>query len=745
MIEKIEKIVSCDAFKEFNWSSDTDSFKKFNLIYGWNGSGKTSLSRVFRMIEKKINPDGSVIKIKVDGNTSLLQDMIAANQVPNVKVFNKDYVDDTIFRDLSNVNPIFYISKENKDKAQELRKKQIECDKLSVDLQNYQNDLKKAIKAFDDHCVNIARIVKESLRSAGSANAYNNFNRKNYEDKVSLILKATNYENYILKGNDLDTVKLQTQATLKPELTRVSEYVFNYKSFESEVKRVLMKDVKLELLQRLVDNPTLGKWVKEGFTSYLGADNKCPFCSQTITDDLLESLKSHFNEEYNTLSKEIDELTERISVAELKLKNYKLPNKVELYATLTDDFESSKNAMEDYVENIIRYLHDVKLSLATKMENPIIEISSATCKYQELVSKIKSINDIIDKHNELSRNLQQSIDNARDKVALHYIVESMPGYEGRSKKIRDTESIITKYSNDLRDISDEISDLEAQLKNHRPAVNELNNEIEVFFSRGDIKFELEGNGYKITRNGEVVTNLSDGERSAIAILYFLKSLNISKTECQKCTAVIDDPVSSQDLNNLYSTFVYIMKKAERVDQFILLTHNFSMFKYARNWAGKNFKKHLRCFHQISCDTKVIEGVYIKKIEINNLPSQLCDYDSEYHYLFSLIYKYAQDSSDGTVEQQLFYGNIARKVIETFLDFKYPQCKELQKKYRKLNGFNEKRQMRIFRYINNLSHRACLEDYDPALLSITKQVMIDVLSLIEFYDKVHYDSFVEISG
>ncbi len=42
MITKINKIKDFGVFKSFNGSTLTE-FKTFNLIYGWNYSGKTKL------------------------------------------------------------------------------------------------------------------------------------------------------------------------------------------------------------------------------------------------------------------------------------------------------------------------------------------------------------------------------------------------------------------------------------------------------------------------------------------------------------------------------------------------------------------------------------------------------------------------------------------------------------------------------------------------------------------------------
>ncbi len=51
MITKINKIKGFGIFKNFNGGT-LPEFKTFNLIYGWNYSGKMTLSRVFRYLGK---------------------------------------------------------------------------------------------------------------------------------------------------------------------------------------------------------------------------------------------------------------------------------------------------------------------------------------------------------------------------------------------------------------------------------------------------------------------------------------------------------------------------------------------------------------------------------------------------------------------------------------------------------------------------------------------------------------------
>lgn len=55
MITKIESIRNFGIYKNFTWSESPNirDFNYKNLFYGWNYSGKTTLSRIFSSLRDK--------------------------------------------------------------------------------------------------------------------------------------------------------------------------------------------------------------------------------------------------------------------------------------------------------------------------------------------------------------------------------------------------------------------------------------------------------------------------------------------------------------------------------------------------------------------------------------------------------------------------------------------------------------------------------------------------------------------
>lgn len=57
-------------FRDFSWNDEElEDFSNINLIYGWNGTGKTTLSRLMHKLGSPTNENNidANIKIRIDG------------------------------------------------------------------------------------------------------------------------------------------------------------------------------------------------------------------------------------------------------------------------------------------------------------------------------------------------------------------------------------------------------------------------------------------------------------------------------------------------------------------------------------------------------------------------------------------------------------------------------------------------------------------------------------------------------
>ena len=147
MISKINKIKNFGVFKNFNGSVSPE-FKTFNLIYGWNYSGKTTFSRVFRCFEKsKLHDDYTKATFELESNGVKYDQAFALK--PNIRVFNSDFIKENLKWDADSIEPIFLLGaenielqkelKENEDKLHTAEEELAEAKRLRLDKQNKLN------------------------------------------------------------------------------------------------------------------------------------------------------------------------------------------------------------------------------------------------------------------------------------------------------------------------------------------------------------------------------------------------------------------------------------------------------------------------------------------------------------------------------------------------------------------------------------------------------------------------------
>lgn len=80
------------VFRDFAWPNDLHAFGQFNLIYGWNGCGKTTLSSLLSLVEKRTALSEGEVELEFDGTTKITGSAFTSAQLPQVGVLNRDFI-----------------------------------------------------------------------------------------------------------------------------------------------------------------------------------------------------------------------------------------------------------------------------------------------------------------------------------------------------------------------------------------------------------------------------------------------------------------------------------------------------------------------------------------------------------------------------------------------------------------------------------------------------------------------------
>ena len=134
-INKISKIKFLGLYKNFGWDTQCSEFNKYNFFYGWNYSGKTTLSCLFKCLEdKKRHPDYQQIEFSITTDNGNLTQKDIGNDY-SIRVFNEDFIEENFEwkNDNKEIEPILILGKESKEFEYKLKdietKRKIQAEK----------------------------------------------------------------------------------------------------------------------------------------------------------------------------------------------------------------------------------------------------------------------------------------------------------------------------------------------------------------------------------------------------------------------------------------------------------------------------------------------------------------------------------------------------------------------------------------------------------------------------------------
>ena len=110
-----------------------------------------------------------------------------------------------------------------------------------------------------------------------------------------------------------------------------------------------------------------------------------------------------------------------------------------------------------------------------------------------------------------------------------------------------------------------------------------------------------------------------------------------------------------------------------------------------------------------------------------------------------VYDEAHRSDVDSLEHHYGLPNVARRLIEAFLAFRFPEMSgDLAPRLDRVSIDGAKK-TRILRLLNTYSHAGAITDpeHDLSLLAETQPVLLDVLEMMKAVDKDHYDGLEKL--
>lgn len=759
MIKKINKIKEFGIYYDYRFSREnTPEFKKFNLIYGWNYSGKTTLSRMFRSFELKDIPSGfesSQFEIEnIEGVKFPHSDL--ENNPLEIRVFNSDFIEDNLKWTNESFNPIFILGEENIEIQNNIEYKKKVLERLkrfqSFHSKNCSSIIKTLNKKKTDESSRIKNDLLQLVEAFGRTQFEKFINQINVNDSEldTFILDEENY------NKEFDTYHAKN---IKKLLNENLDYNYNFDDLIKKVKEQLSKIIVYESIDELKNNPLLETWIKSGIELHSEDKETCKFCNNPIKSEFWDDLSKHFTKEKTLFESTVNKLI-------LDIKNRKISINIQDEANIYDDKQELYLECKKIINEEVEKINSLLESLITSLENKLInlekvEVLDIEISTNELNTKIETLEGYIKENNETTNNYAILRDEAKKKLMNHYTAKFMNlvNYNSEIEKSENEDEKRQKAENLISAIDSEIRSLESEISESLKGAEKINEYLKVFFTKEDIKIEPteSEDNYQLKRYGQVAKNLSEGEKTAISFAYFMANLenkDYEENSLNNMIIYLDDPISSLDSNHLINVYAFIKRVLFEAKQLFISTHNFEFFNLIKDWYSEknnNVNQQNRRREQNGQTLKVIpcEFFMVKnKFEsdrriatITNLEKTLKDFKSEYQYLYYLLYDFNQ-KEDFTIDELYQINNIARRFVELFATFKIPRSGDWKGKIEKIlsDAQIEVDIEKVYKLTNTYSHQtnpmSAITHIDKVE---AKNGLATLFEIIEKSDKLHFDA------
>ena len=663
--------------------------KTVNLIYGLNGTGKSTLSSfLYNKDDSKFN-DCSI--------NSLIDE--------DIRVYSQKFIQD-YFYESGNLKGIFTLSRKNKEaeetiKTAEKKIKDLKDDETKINQQ--QNKQITSLETKRKKTENKTWEIKTTFAGGDRVLEYCLERLKNKDllfDHLANIKKPDEQPEKTIDQLKKEVEAIQGDDAQKYDLLST----INFTAHEVEQNRILQKNIvgnENSTISALINKLQNSDWVKDGL-QYLPevikkGTESCPFCqSKTITNALRENIQNFFDESYEN---DINELNNLLSAYESACKEAVLAPPIKGKFEANPYLVEKNSEFENYYNAVYHLLEKNINELKIKIKAPSQKII-----FLDSTDAIKEFNDFIGKINQSIRTHNKKIDNKDD--TLNEIKEQFWALMRWNY-----DQTISTYLEDKKDIEKKIDDMTIEKQKAQDFINKqgsiiikqqentINIEQSIKFINNSLvelgldDFYIEkhlDNFYKIKRSEQdtdIFRSLSEGEKMIISFLYFVETCrgkqSVSDTGRKKIV-VIDDPISS-----LSHIFVFNIGKlikteffnSDFYEQVFILTHSLYFFYELTDIRHVRREENQKLFRM----TKNEDGSHISVMKYEEIQN---DYQS-----------YWQIIKDAKQPPALI-ANCMRNIIEYFFNF-------IEKKY--LNDVFNKPELKddrfqaFYRYVNRESH------------------------------------------
>lgn len=594
----IDQITSIDITGgPFTSSTHFDIFaKRFTLLYGCNGSGKSTIAKAVRCAcDETIDNYTGAFNVGIDEGTR-----------NRIFVFDEQFTRENVLIGEDEIGSIVMLGHQVELDAQ-INQLTAEKDRLSHEKETIEGQLNALSDTTNSSSPNrLFQKLRDSLKADGGwAEIDRDLRQRKIDSRIdlSLVDRLTQYLSSITPYEDV--------------FSQFSEYKSRYNKIANK-NRINTKlnynginniQNLRSLLDKQVQKPELTDRDRMIIDAIQGDDKKylndtkkvfsnnqtsrCPLCLQEVSPeykvDLLRKVHAYFN-------KEVEDYKQRCNRWSASLNSWRgvtVPKEI-------SDILSSDNSSKIKTVSLILEKKFKELAKEVDKRSADVfayqtnfnwkELENAMADYEGTVA---SINSLIDSYNEDVKNkeaIKTQLLNLNDQLAAFNNKHILESYNQQKKKEDDLKNKIKHLQNDIEQKENQITDLNAQKQQVGIALDFINSFLSyIFFDKQHLQLKAEAGKYKILVNNRNVKPdlISTGERNALSLCYFFAKTFENREKDHRYDEeelfVIDDPVSSFDQANKVGIMSFLRLMFGKINdgnpnsKILVMTHDQQVF------------------------------------------------------------------------------------------------------------------------------------------------------------------------
>lgn len=737
------------------WPSDVPAGCR-TVVYGHNGSGKSTLSELLLGLAEGSSP--ATVAWEDESGRSTLVKLNEAGPVRPMSVFTRRWVEANLsaFLDGASASAIVTLGKEAIDAREEEARIGRELEQLRIEFADAEKQHKSAEQGADK----LGRKVQDRIVSELQEFDYSRFTKNRYSiKKVQGLLRDYRGE-FPDQNAHAEALKRLGEGALVsvPEIPQSPRGSLDALDGMPLLLRETPTRVAIEALE---GNPDAQAWVEDGLRLH-GADDQCLFCGGEIEAQRRELLALHFDESWLELRGRARSLAAVAGDEVQALRSWleALPSTAQLATPLRPAYGSAREEVEAAVARKVKALAAAAEVLGRKAADPSVVPAPPDLATLAESLPLAVASQAVAEHNDEVRRHDEVAEERKQVVLDHLVGANASAYRDLEATVTDCRDRRSASAEKIR-LAERALDVVRQKQfTTKDMADTLTRDLARVYGKEHLSVVVtdDGKSYACRRGDEPATDLSDGERTTLSLLYFLRKLEDEQTpgaDPSNRIVVVDDPSSSLDREALFATHQWLFDTLQEFGQYVVLTHDFSLLrlflKSHKNAWGSSMKRLSQGDEDEDRFPKVaflemyatsVNGE--RRSQVGRLPQLLKNNTSEYAYLFAMVMAGVADADDH--ERLFLLPNAARRVIEVFASYKAPHRPDFLQQLQVLVETDSGEPFRdVYDFCNRYSHGEGSESLDVLDARAVHSHIRRCMEFLSAVDSEHFERMCAATG